>query len=83
MNLDTWAALPISATHFEIESDVLLAFARAGCAIEFVPIQVIYKDERSKIHPLQDALRWFRWRRQVRNSIAQKSWGAPRVAVPE
>jgi glycosyltransferase involved in cell wall biosynthesis len=61
MSLDTWAALPVSAAHFEIESDVLLAFARGGGLVEFVPIAVIYKNERSKIHPVRDTVRWFRW----------------------
>ena len=61
MNLETWAALPVKAAHFEIESDVLLAFARSGEAIEFVPIAVIYKEEQSKIHPVRDTMRWIRW----------------------
>jgi glycosyltransferase involved in cell wall biosynthesis len=61
MNLTDWAALPVKAVHFEIESEILIAFARAGHRIGFVPIQVIYEDERSKIHPLRDTVRWFRW----------------------
>jgi glycosyltransferase involved in cell wall biosynthesis len=61
MNLDAFAGLSIGATHFEIESDVLLAFARAGRRIEFVPIEVIYKVEQSKIHPVLDTIRWIRW----------------------
>jgi glycosyltransferase involved in cell wall biosynthesis len=66
MDLDAWAALPIDAAHFEIESDVLLSFARAGRRIEFVPVEVIYRMERSKIHPWRDTVRWFRWWRRVR-----------------
>jgi hypothetical protein len=31
--------------------------------IEFVPVQVICRDERSEIQPLRDAWRWFRWLR--------------------
>lgn len=61
VNLRALAELSIVATHFEIESDVLLAFARAGKRIEFVPIQVIYKTEQSKIHPLRDTIRWLKW----------------------
>jgi glycosyltransferase involved in cell wall biosynthesis len=61
MNLVTWASLSISAKRFEIESDTLLAFAKQGGRIEFVPIQVIYKTEQSKIHPVRDTVRWFRW----------------------
>lgn len=59
--LEALATVPISARCFEIESDVLLGFARAGYRIEFVPIQVIYKAERSKIHPWSDTVRWFQW----------------------
>jgi hypothetical protein len=61
INLEALDKLPVSTTHFEIESEVLLAFARAGRRIEFVPIQVIYKSEQSKIHPLIDTIRWFKW----------------------
>ena len=66
MNLDMWNQLPVAASHFEIESDVLLAFARADCAIEFAPIEVIYKSEQSKIHPVRDTVRWIKWWRTVR-----------------
>lgn len=66
MKLGVWAALPIQTRHFEIESEVLMAFIQARQSVEFVPIQVIYKNEQSKIHPVCDAIRWFRWRREFR-----------------
>jgi glycosyltransferase involved in cell wall biosynthesis len=72
MNVEGWVALPVSAAHFEIESEVLLAFARRGRPIEFVPIEVIYKNEQSKIHPVRDTMRWFRWWWRVRRSIADR-----------
>lgn len=68
MNLQEWAKLPLQAKHFEIESDILLLFARAGLAIEFIPIEVIYKQEQSKIHPLRDTVRWLRWYRAARRA---------------
>lgn len=61
MDLSAWSGLRIESSHFEVESEVLLAFARAGHGIEFVPIRVIYRDEKSKIRPLRDTWRWFRW----------------------
>ncbi len=73
MNLEAWSALPITATHFEIESEVLLAFLAGGQAVEFVPIRVIYKRERSKIHPWQDTVRWFRWWRRARKKLGRRS----------
>ena len=78
MKLEPWSRLRVSTTHFEIESEVLFLFATAGLGIEFVPIQVIYKQEQSKIHPWRDSLRWFRWygqarRRFVKNVTTLKS----------
>src|SRR6266850_693610 len=46
---------------FEIESEVLMSFIATGQSVEFVPIRVIYHDERTKIRPLRDTLRWFWW----------------------
>ncbi len=53
--------LPISAAHFEIESEVLLLSARAGHKIESVPVRVLYAGERSKISPIRDTVRWLKW----------------------
>jgi glycosyltransferase involved in cell wall biosynthesis len=69
MHLHTWAALDIHAAHFEIESELLCKFALARHRIEFVPVQVIYREERSKIRPLHDTYRWFRWWRQTRRKF--------------
>ncbi len=66
MHLRTWASFSLETTHFEIESELLLAFAQGGHAIQFVPIRVIYQDEQSKIRPLTDTYRWFRWLGQRR-----------------
>jgi Glycosyl transferase family 2 len=73
MNLEAWATLPISALHFEIESDVLLAFAARNCRIEFVPVRVIYKNGRSKIDPLRDTVRWLRWWHKARRNSMLKA----------
>ena len=87
MKLNAWSKLSLTATRFEIESDVLLAFAARGYSIEFVPIQVIYKSERSKIHPLRDTIRWFRWWRQVQGQMnggpATKALSKPVLAIPQ
>lgn len=73
MNLDTWSKLRVTAKCFEIESDVLLAFALRGLPIEFVPVQVIYKTEQSKINPVPDTVRWFRWWLGARQRISKGS----------
>jgi hypothetical protein len=61
VNLAAVAAVPLGSDHFEIESEMLLAFAAASWRIEFVPVEVIYRSRSSKIHPLLDTWRWWRW----------------------
>lgn len=80
MNLNAWAQLEIAATHFQIESEVLLAFARAGFGIHFVPIQVLYDSERSKIHPFQDSVRWVQWWLRARRG-AKSDHLSPKTAL--
>lgn len=63
MRLDVWSGLKLHTDHFQIESEMLLAFVAAGAMVEFVPIQVIYRGERSKIRPWRDTWRWFAWLR--------------------
>lgn len=55
--------------HFEFESEILLVLARAGYPFEFVPIRAIYQGEQSKIRPLIDTLRWFKWWLRARATL--------------
>jgi glycosyltransferase involved in cell wall biosynthesis len=66
IHLQTWATLLLKTEHFEIESEMLLAFVLAGHPVAFVPIQVIGQRRNSRIRPLADSLRWWRWWRQRR-----------------
>jgi len=66
MRLDAWAQVHLQADHFEIESELLCKFIAAGYRVEFVPVRVIYCNEQSKIQPLRDTRRWFRWWWQTR-----------------
>jgi glycosyltransferase involved in cell wall biosynthesis len=68
IKLSAWSALEVKTRHFEIESEMLLGFAARGFTIRFVPVQSIYGTERSKIHPLRDTWRWFRWWRSARRA---------------
>ncbi len=65
VKLDQWRNLAPQTRHFEIESEVLLGFLAAGHKVQFVPIRAIYKAELSKIHPVRDTWRWFRWLRSI------------------
>lgn len=66
VRLSAWRELSFSSTGFEIESEMLLEFARSNKHVEFVPVRTVYKSEQSKIHPVHDTIRWFRWWRHAR-----------------
>jgi glycosyltransferase involved in cell wall biosynthesis len=53
-----------NSTHFDAESEVLIRLARRGFRIASVPIRTIYGDEKSKIRPVRDTLRFIKmlWR---------------------
>ena len=61
LQLGVWRRLELHGDHFEIESELLRAWCAAGERVDFVPIQVIYAQERTKISPLLDTWRWVRW----------------------
>jgi glycosyltransferase involved in cell wall biosynthesis len=82
MNLETWTKLPVNAAHFEIESDALLAFAIHKYSIKFVPIEVIYKSEQSKIHPVRDTVRWTRWWWRARRYAGSQRDLRPKPVLP-
>jgi glycosyltransferase involved in cell wall biosynthesis len=65
IHLETWAALSLKTEHFEIESEMLMAFLAAKHPVEFVPIRVIGRSRHSHIHPLTDSLRWWKWWRKL------------------
>lgn len=66
MRMAAWRQLELQTSHFEIESELLAAMLLHQFTVEFVPVRVIYKGEQSKIHPVRDAVRWFRWWWQMR-----------------
>jgi len=72
VHLKAWAGLSLVTDHFEIESEMLLAFIRAGYRVEFVPIQVVGRGRSSRIHPVADSLRWWRWWRGLDWSATQQ-----------
>jgi glycosyltransferase involved in cell wall biosynthesis len=70
LHLQTWASLPLSAQHFEIESEMLIAFLAAKHSVEFVPIRVIASGRQSRIHPFTDTVRWWKWWRAMKRKTA-------------
>jgi glycosyltransferase involved in cell wall biosynthesis len=64
IHLRTWAALPLQAERFEVESEMLMAFLAADHPVAFVPVQVLARSRGSHIRPVTDTLRWWKWWRQ-------------------
>jgi len=56
---------------FDYDTEVLIIASRKGYRIESVPITTVYTDQMSKIHPMRDALRFFKlmWRYRKLRSI--------------
>lgn len=50
--------IKLESSNFEIESEMIIKAARAGFRIEFVPVKTVYQDEKSKINPLFDTVRF-------------------------
>lgn len=62
-HLPSLLACNLRTGRFEIESEMAVAFARAGHRISSVPIAARYGLECSKINPWRDTVRWWRWYR--------------------
>jgi glycosyltransferase involved in cell wall biosynthesis len=81
-HLETLRQLTLAADHFEIESEMLVAFLGAGHNVRFVPVQTIYQTGASKIHPLTDTWRWLRWRRAQAGTIPPGRSARQKYAPP-
>jgi glycosyltransferase involved in cell wall biosynthesis len=71
MHRDLLAAMvAIATTKFDYETEQLVVASRRGCKIAAVPISTIYGDEKSKIHPVRDTIRFMemmaRFKREAR-----------------
>jgi len=60
-HLDALLNIKLTSKRFVIESEMLVSFLAAGEPVEFVPIQAIYGPGPSRISPVFDTWRWFRW----------------------
>jgi hypothetical protein len=72
IHLRTWAALPLRAERFEVESEMLMAFLAADCPVAFAPIRVIPSARGSHIRPVADTLRWWKWWRGLKKPAARR-----------
>jgi glycosyltransferase involved in cell wall biosynthesis len=78
IHLQTWADLRLAAQRFEVESEMLMAFLAANHSVEFVPVHVIPAARKSRIHPVADSLRWWKWWRQMKKNVAERRWKVAR-----
>ncbi|OGX25928.1 MAG: hypothetical protein A2787_08280 [Omnitrophica WOR_2 bacterium RIFCSPHIGHO2_01_FULL_48_9] len=51
--------IQLTCKDFEIESEVLIQASRRGFRVHAAPVKTIYRDEKSKINPLRDTIRFF------------------------
>src|SRR5207247_2109169 len=60
---------------FDYDTEVLIIASRKGYRIESVPITTVYSDQVSKIHPVRDAIRFFKlmWRYKAIRTCSKKS----------
>jgi glycosyltransferase involved in cell wall biosynthesis len=61
---EVWESVPISASRYDMESELLVRAARRGFIISSVPIPTVYGNETSHFHPFRDTARMMRvfWR---------------------
>jgi glycosyltransferase involved in cell wall biosynthesis len=76
VRIEAWSRLSLRTSHFEIESEMLLAFVRAGLRVEFVPVAVLDARRPSRIRVLTDAWRWCRWRWTAGRAASSAGTGA-------
>jgi glycosyltransferase involved in cell wall biosynthesis len=54
------AFVDMTSSNFDFESEMLAIAARRGVKIAAATISTVYGDERSKIHPIRDTVRFFK-----------------------
>lgn len=53
---------------YDYETEMLIIAARRGFQISSVPVSTVYGDEKSKIHPLRDTIRFLKLIRKYRSN---------------
>ena len=53
-------SVSLETTRYEAESEILIKAGKKGFVIESVPVETIYGEEKSAIHPVVDTVRFFR-----------------------
>lgn len=61
---------------YDYETEMLLIASKRGFKIAAVPITTVYSDEKSKIHPVRDTIRFFKLIRRYRKETAAEAAAA-------
>jgi len=59
IKIEALKGVTLSSDNYDIESEMLIEASRVGLKIISVPVQTIYGEEVSQIHPVRDTLRFF------------------------
>lgn len=74
------AFLSCPSSQYDFESEMLVLAARRGCEITAAPVSTIYGEEKSKIHPVRDTLRFIQLMARLKRSTAEAAATIPAKA---
>ena len=57
---DLLRSIRLCTDHFDTETEILMKAVKEGYKVEFCPVPVIYKDEKSHIHRFVDIFRFLK-----------------------
>jgi glycosyltransferase involved in cell wall biosynthesis len=57
---DVIKRIRLYTSHFETESEILIKACLKGIKIKSIPVTTVYREEKSKIKPLKDTIRFFK-----------------------
>lgn len=52
--------IALTSSNYDIDSEIILKAAKAGLKIDSTPVKTVYRDEKSRINPFVDTLRFIR-----------------------
>lgn len=61
ISIDVLQKVKLHTHNFEMESEMLIEASREGFSITSIPVQTVYNNERSHIHPVRDTIRFFKY----------------------
>lgn len=69
------------SSKFDFETEMLAITSRRGCRIAAAPVSTVYGEEKSKIHPVRDTVRFLKLMSRLRREMRRGERGAQHGAV--